>query len=82
MTALIQLDIFRRQLELATSFDEVKALRDQADAVRHYSRQAKESLKLQNRCAERKLGQLLKETVIHQGGRPQKPVCKEWPFSR
>lgn len=78
MTALVQLDTFRRQIELATSFDEVKSLRDRAETVRHYLRQAKKSLLLQNRCAElriraeRKLGAMLHDTVVHQGGRPKK----------
>lgn len=47
--------------------------------LRLYVRQQGESLEMQNRCAEikiraeRKAGQMLGETVQHQGGRPEKP---------
>jgi hypothetical protein len=57
----------RRELELASSLDEVKQLRDKAEAMRTYARQAQFSLEMQNMCAEiklraeRKLGEMLRE---------------------
>ena len=64
-------------LEKATRIDEVKRLRDQAEAVRAYVRQSQGSLVMQNQCAEiklraeRRLGEMLEETPLHEGGRPK-----------
>jgi DNA modification methylase len=57
----------RRELELASSIDEVKQIRDKAEAMRIYAQQAKYSLEMQNLCAEiklraeRRLGEMLQE---------------------
>jgi len=57
----------RRELELAASIDEVKEIRDKAEAMRIYARQAEYSLEMQNLCAEiqlraeRRLGEMLRE---------------------
>lgn len=52
---LVHFDRARQALELASSIDEVKAIRDQAEALRQYARQSRQSLEMQNRCAEIKL---------------------------
>jgi len=66
----------RRELTLAHDLDEVKDIRDKAEALRMYAKQAKLGLHDQNRMAEIKLraerraGELLAETVRHRGGLP------------
>src|SRR5882724_8204736 len=77
-TALVWFDQARQALMQAKSFDEVKEIRDKAEALRLYTRQAGEGLEMQNWCAEIKLraerraGELLKEreTDLH-------PVSRE-----
>jgi DNA modification methylase len=57
----------RSELELAASIDEVKQIRDKAEAMRIYARQVRCSLEMQNMCAEiklraeRRLGEMLRE---------------------
>ncbi len=66
----------RSALERARTIDEVKDIRDKAEALRLYTRQAGESLEMQNMCAEIKLraerraGELLREMEKHEGGNP------------
>jgi hypothetical protein len=68
-TALILLDRAHHALSQASSLAEVRDVRDQAEAVRSYFKQQRASLALQNQCAEiklraeRRLGELLAETV-------------------
>ncbi|MGO9121233.1 MAG: DNA-methyltransferase [Desulfomonilaceae bacterium] len=70
LPGLIHFNRARRELELATTVDEVKQVRDRAEAMRVYARQAQYSLEMQNMCAEiklraeRKLGELLRESEI------------------
>jgi N6-adenosine-specific RNA methylase IME4 len=72
---LVQFDAARRALALATKIDEVKDIRDKAEALRQYLRQAGQGLEMQNQCAEIKIraevraGELLAETV--KPGNPQ-----------
>lgn len=64
----------RRELELARTVDEVKDIRDKAEALRLYSKQAGESLEVQNAVAEiklraeRKAGKLLGQSGPKHGG--------------
>ncbi len=69
-TVLQHFDRARRELAQAVSVDEVKDIRDKAEAMRLYLYQARESLGMQNLCAEirlraeRRIGELLRETGI------------------
>ena len=75
---LIIFDKARNALEQAVSIDEVKQIRDKAEAMRLYIKQSGESLIMQNQCAEikiraeRKAGEILQETVQHGGDRKSK----------
>lgn len=66
-TQLVQFDKARAALAAAHSIDEVKQIRDQAEAMRQYIRQQKGSLIMQNQAAEikiraeRRAGEMLKE---------------------
>jgi hypothetical protein len=85
MTALIRYDAARRALAAAHRVDEVKAIRDRAEAVRTYAQQARD-LQLQNMAAEiriraeRRAGQLLLDMEKNPGtrgeGRPRKDGTK------
>ena len=63
------------QLAEAESFDEIKTLRDKAEAVRAYAKSARLGLQAQNRAAEvklqaeRKAGELLRGLDLHGGDR-------------
>ncbi len=76
---LMHFDAARRALVLATKVDEVKAIRDKAEALRAYAKQAGESLEMQNYCAEikiraeRRAGELLAEREPH----PPGPVSED-----
>jgi len=71
---LSHFDRARRELELAASIDEVKIIRNQAEALRQYARQQKLSLEMQNKCAEIKLraerraGEILSDMDWHPPG--------------
>lgn len=54
-TQLMHFDTARRELALAQSIDEVKVIRDQAEAIRQYIKQQKGSFEMQNQAAEIKL---------------------------
>src|SRR5208283_2879638 len=73
-SVLTHFDRARRELELAASIDEVKSIRDKAEALRLYAKQSRLSLDMQNRCAEiriraeRRAGDMLKEMEKHPPG--------------
>ncbi len=73
---LAQLDAAKRALAEATTIDEARDIRDKAEAIRGYYQQQKDSLEAQNYAAElklraeRKLGEMLKETPKQHGARP------------
>ena len=77
-TAMNELTHFikaKQELALATNIDEIKEIRDKAEALRFYCKQAGESLEMQNNCAEikiraeRRAGELLPDTIKE--GNPQ-----------
>ena len=65
----------KQELALATSIDDVKDIRDKAEALRAYTKQAGETLEMQNQCAEikiraeRRAGELIPEQIEHGGDR-------------
>jgi phage N-6-adenine-methyltransferase len=64
----------RAAVERVTSVDDAKSIRDKAEALRAYAKQAGEGLAIQNECAEikiraeRRAGELLKATPKRTGG--------------
>ncbi|HUV63435.1 MAG TPA: MT-A70 family methyltransferase [Sedimentisphaerales bacterium] len=73
--ALVHFDRARAELAKAVRVDEVKRIRDKAEAVRAYIRQQQGSVEMQNQAAEikvraeRRVGELLAETISP--GNPQ-----------
>lgn len=65
----------RRELELATTIDEIKSIRDQASAIQAYLKQSGESLEIQNMAAEikikseKRIGEILQNMENHPPGR-------------
>lgn len=76
-TGLVNFDRARSALALAHSIDEVKQIRDQAEAIRAYIKQQRGSFEMQNQAAEIKLraerraGEMLREQVRGQGQRDE-----------
>lgn len=73
---LVHFDTARQHLALARNLDEVKQIRDQAEALRQYIRQQGAGLEMQNYAAEIKLraerraGEMLAEMEKNPGGNP------------
>ena len=73
---LAALDEVQRMLAASKSVNEVKDLRDKAEALRKYAKDARLGLELQNRAAEaklraeRKAGEMLSTMEKARGGRP------------
>lgn len=73
VVTLQHFDNAKREIALANTIDEVKQIRDQAEALRQYIRQQGASLEMQNHAAEIKLraerraGEMLKETEKNPG---------------
>lgn len=86
-TSLTRYDAMRQAIVEAHSIDDVKEIRDKAEALRQYARQAGESLENQNMIAEIKLraerraGELLREIPRQEIGRPEKNSNSALPFS-
>lgn len=76
MSGLVHLTAARQALASATTVPELKTLRDQAAAIQDYLKRQQANFEDQNRAAElklrceRRLGELLRDSVQHQGGRP------------
>lgn len=76
--SLTQFNVARLAIAKATTIDEIKDIRDKAEALRLYAQQRDQSLEMQNQCAviklraERKAGELIKMLEKNKGGRPAK----------
>lgn len=74
--ALTTWDRLKQDVAEAHSIDELRVIRDRAEALRQYAKRQKESLDMQNKMAEvtlrctRRIGEMLQETIPHEGGRP------------
>ncbi len=77
-SSLINFDRADRALAAASTLRDILEIRDKADAVRHYVKAQKKSLRIQNRAAaiklkaERKAGKLLAEMRLAGGARRSK----------
>jgi len=73
---LVKLDEAKRALAEASTLQEIKDIRDKAEAIKAYVKAAGYSLEMQNQAAETKLraerkgGELLKEMEKNKGGQP------------
>lgn len=85
--ALVKLEGAARMLAEAKSLDEIKHVRDIAEAARQYARAAKMGLDMQNDAAEIKLraerraGEVLAVLERGEAGRPEKNEAKLAPIS-
>jgi site-specific DNA-methyltransferase (adenine-specific) len=74
---LVLFDKAKKAIAEAVSIDEVRDIRNKADAMRIYYKQAGESLTMQNQCAqikifaERKIGEILSEIEKNKGGQAE-----------
>ena len=74
---LVIFDKAKQAIAEAVSVDEVKDIRNKAEAMRIYYKQAGESLIMQNQCAqikiyaERKIGEILSEIEKNKGGQAE-----------
>jgi N6-adenosine-specific RNA methylase IME4 len=74
-TGLVRLDAARRALSEARTLEDIKSVRDQAEAIRSYMKAQGYSLEMQNDCAEigiraeRAMGELLPRVIEHGGDR-------------
>lgn len=74
---LMKWDYLRRDVEEASSIDELKDIRDKAEAIRLYAKKQKNALDIQNNAAEvtlrceKRMGELLTEMPKNPGGQAE-----------
>lgn len=87
LKSLARLNKARQELAQLTRIDEIKEIRDKAEALRSYAKQAGESLEMQNDCAEikiraeRRAGELLKQNGRKKGETNKKIMCHDGTLS-
>ena len=79
---LVKLDEAKRALAEASTLQEIKDIRDKAEAIKAYLKAAEYSLEMQNQAAETKLraerkgGELLKQMEKSKGSKGNHPASK------
>lgn len=87
MMELVKYNAVRKAIAEAKSIDELKDIRDKAEAMRLYAKQRAGYHEAQNQCAELKIraeigiGEILAEQINHEGGRPSQNGRSVRPLS-
>jgi phage N-6-adenine-methyltransferase len=86
--SLLAIERAREIIAACKDIDEVKSIKDRAEAVKVLLREQGAAVDAQNHAAEigmrafRRMGQMLRESVRHEGGRPKKNGASQEPFQR
>jgi N6-adenosine-specific RNA methylase IME4 len=82
VASLVRWDRLKHDVEQAHSIDELREIRDKAEALRQYSKRHKESLDIQNKMAEitlrcsRRMGEMLLDMPKNPGGKAEQELYR------